>query len=123
VTSAIAVPAAAGIPVTHRGVAKAFTMVTGHEDVPTLPTGSDHTLVLLMGVSNLARTCGLLIASGRDPRCPVAIVERGFGPDQRTTVGHLDSIAAKAASVGVENPAVIVVGDVVRLSPSAADLH
>jgi uroporphyrin-III C-methyltransferase/precorrin-2 dehydrogenase/sirohydrochlorin ferrochelatase len=123
VTSAIAVPAAAGIPVTHRGVAKAFTVVTGHEDVPTLPTGSDHTLVLLMGVSNLARTCELLIASGRDPRCPVAIVERGFAPDQRTTVGHLDSIAAIAASVGVENPAVIIVGDVVRLSPSATDLR
>jgi uroporphyrin-III C-methyltransferase/precorrin-2 dehydrogenase/sirohydrochlorin ferrochelatase len=122
VTSAIAVPAAAGIPVTHRGVAKAFTMVTGHEDVPTLPTGSDHTLVMLMGVANLARTCELLIASGRDPRCPVAVVERGFSPTQRTTVGHLDSIASVAAAVGVENPAVVVIGDVVRLSPEAAGL-
>ncbi len=122
VTSAVAVPAAAGIPVTHRGVAKAFTVVTGHEDVPTLPTGSDHTLVLLMGVAHLERTCELLVASGREPQCPVAIVERGFSPTQRTTVGTLSTIGAVAAAVGVENPAVIVVGDVVRLSPDAAHL-
>lgn len=116
VTSAIAVPAAAGIPVTHRGVARGFTVVTGHEDVPALPTGGDHTLVLLMGVAGLRRTADLLIAHGRDPECPVAIVERGFLPDQRTTVGTLRTIADRASEVGVEAPAVIVVGDVVRLA-------
>ena len=77
VTSAISVPAAAGIPVTHRGVARGFTVVTGHEEIPSLPSGRDHTLVLLMGVAGLQRTTDLLIAGGRDPRCPVAIVERG----------------------------------------------
>jgi uroporphyrin-III C-methyltransferase/precorrin-2 dehydrogenase/sirohydrochlorin ferrochelatase len=117
VTSAIAVPAAAGIPVTHRGVARGFTVVTGHEDVPHLPVGRDHTLVLLMGVSTLRRTAELLVEHGRDPACPVAIVERGFDPTQRTTIGDLRTIADRAEAVGVASPAVVVVGDVVRLSP------
>lgn len=119
VTSAISVPAAAGIPVTHRGVARGFTVVTGHEEIPSLPSGRDHTLVLLMGVAGLQRTTDLLIAGGRDPRCPVAIVERGWLPDQRVTIAPLDEIAATATAVGVESPAVIVVGDVVALSPHA----
>jgi uroporphyrin-III C-methyltransferase/precorrin-2 dehydrogenase/sirohydrochlorin ferrochelatase len=117
VTSAVAVPAAAGIPVTHRGLARGFTVVTGHEDIPVLPTGTDHTLVLLMGVTQLARTMDLLVAHGRSRDCPAAIVERGYLPTQRTTVGTVGTIAATAAARGVEAPAVIVVGDVVRLSP------
>ena len=117
VTSAVSVPAAAGIPVTHRGVARGFTVVTGHEDIPSLPTGGDHTLVLLMGVTQLARTAQLLVAQGRSEDCPVAIVERGFAPTQRTTVGTLATIGALAHARAVESPAVIVVGDVVRLGP------
>lgn len=117
VTSAVSVPAAAGIPVTHRGVARGFTVVTGHDEVPALPTGRDHTLVLLMGVSTLRHTTELLMRHGRDASCPVAIVERGFDPTQRTTFGDLRSIADRAEAVGVESPAVIVVGDVVTLSP------
>ena len=116
VTSAVAVPAAAGIPVTHRGVAKSFTMVTGHEQVPTLPPGADHTLVLLMGVSMLRGTARDLVAQGRPQSCPVAIIERGFLPDQRVTIGTLADIADLAQSRGVRSPAVIVVGDVVRLA-------
>ncbi len=116
VTSAVAVPAAAGIPVTHRGVARGFTVVTGHEDVPVLPTGGDHTLVLLMGVSVLRRTTELLVAHGRDPECPVAIIERGFSATQRTTIGTVATIADLADERGVEAPAVVVVGDVVRLA-------
>jgi uroporphyrin-III C-methyltransferase/precorrin-2 dehydrogenase/sirohydrochlorin ferrochelatase len=117
VTSAVSVPAAAGIPVTHRGVARGFTVVTGHEDIPSLPTGGDHTLVLLMGVTQLARTAQLLVAQGRSADCPVAIVERGFSPTQRTTVGTLATIVTLARARAVESPAVIVVGDVVRLGP------
>lgn len=117
VTSAVAVPAAAGIPVTHRGVARGFTVVTGHDDVPVLPTGADHTLVLLMGVGQLARTVALLVEHGRDAECPVAIVERGFDPTQRTTVATLATITDLALARGVQSPAVIVVGDVVRLGP------
>ena len=117
VTSAVSVPAAAGIPVTHRGVARGFTVVTGHEAIPALPTGGDHTLVLLMGVSLLEQTVATLVARGRSPECPVAIVERGFSPTQRTTVGTLSTITELARERGVGSPAVIVVGDVVRLSP------
>ncbi|WP_353510809.1 uroporphyrinogen-III C-methyltransferase [Intrasporangium sp.] len=117
VTSAVSVPAAAGIPVTHRGVARGFTVVTGHEAIPGLPTGKDHTLVLLMGVTQLPQTVELLLAQGRSSECPVAIVERGFSPTQRTTVGTLASIVELARARSVESPAVIVVGDVVRLSP------
>jgi uroporphyrin-III C-methyltransferase/precorrin-2 dehydrogenase/sirohydrochlorin ferrochelatase len=121
VTSAVSVPAAAGIPVTHRGVARGFTVVTGHEDVPALPTGRDHTLVLLMGVGTLRRTAELLVEHGRDASCPVAVVERGYEPTQRTTFGDLRSIADRAEAVGVESPAVIVVGDVVRLGTDYPD--
>lgn len=117
VTSAVSVPAAAGIPVTHRGVARGFTVVTGHDDIPALPTGGDHTLILLMGVTRLRRTMDLLVAHGRSADCPVAIVERGFMPTQRTTLGTVATIAGLAAAAAVEAPAVIVVGDVVRLSP------
>lgn len=117
VTSAVSVPAAAGIPVTHRGVARGFTVITGHDDVPVLPTGRDHTLVLLMAVSTLRATADLLVRHGRDASCPVAIVERGFDPSQRTTFGDLRTIADRAEALGVESPAVVVVGDVVTLSP------
>lgn len=116
VTSAVAVPAAAGIPLTHRGVAKAFTVVSGHEQIPSLPPGSDHTLVLLMGVSTLRDSATRLIAAGRRADCPVAIVERGFLPDQRVTFGTLEDIADTALFRRVESPAVVVVGDVVDLA-------
>ncbi|GGB64870.1 multifunctional uroporphyrinogen III methylase/precorrin-2 oxidase/ferrochelatase [Knoellia flava TL1] len=116
VTSAVAVPAAAGIPLTHRGVAKAFTVVSGHEQIPSLPPGSDHTLVLLMGVSTLRDSATRLIAAGRSADCPVAIVERGFLPDQRVTFGTLEDIADTALFRRVESPAVVVVGDVVDLA-------
>jgi uroporphyrin-III C-methyltransferase / precorrin-2 dehydrogenase / sirohydrochlorin ferrochelatase len=117
VTSAVAVPAAAGIPVTHRGVARGFTVVTGHDELPAVPPGTDHTVVLLMGVGRLARSVRSLLETGRPASCPVAVVERGFLPDQRVTFGTLADIAELAREVGVENPAVVVVGDVVRLSP------
>ncbi|MGN6753452.1 MAG: uroporphyrinogen-III C-methyltransferase [Intrasporangium sp.] len=116
VTSAVAVPAAAGIPVTHRGLARGFTVVTGHEEIPTVPTGPDHTLVLLMGVSRLHETAALLVAHGRAASTPVAVVERGWTPTQRTTTGTLATIADRASERAVESPAVIVVGDVVRLA-------
>ena len=116
VTSAVAVPAAAGIPLTHRGVAKAFTVVSGHEQIPALPPGTDHTLVLLMGVSTLRDTTRILMDHGRPGTCPVAIIERGFLPDQRVTVGTLADIADTALFRRVRSPAVVVVGDVVDLA-------
>lgn len=121
VTSAVSVPAAAGIPVTHRGVAHGFSVLTGHDDVGHVPGGTDHTVVLLMGVTRLADTARALVAAGRPAGTPVAVVEDGFGPRQRTTVGTLADIAERAAAVGVRAPAVTVVGDVVRLGPAWPD--
>jgi len=118
VTSAVSVPAAAGIPVTHRGLARGFSVLTGHDDIGHVPGGADHTLVLLMGVTRLADTARALVAAGRPTDTPVAVVEDGFGPRQRTTVGTLADIADRARAVGVRAPAVTVVGDVVRRSPA-----
>ncbi|POH74274.1 uroporphyrinogen-III C-methyltransferase [Arthrobacter glacialis] len=119
VTSAVSVPAAAGIPVTHRGLAKAFTMISGHEELENVPHGGDHTVVLLMGVGTLNRSMPVLEAAGRDKDCPVAIIENGFAKDQRVTIGTLGTIVALAQAGQVRNPAVVVVGDVVRVSPLA----
>ena len=121
VTSAVAVPAAAGIPVTHRGVAAGFSVVTGHEELHELPARGDHTLVLLMAVKRLATTAAELVAAGHDPDRPAAVVERGFRPDQRVTVATLATIAERAAAVRAGSPAVTVIGDVVRLAPAWTD--
>lgn len=122
VTSAISVPAAAGIPVTHRSVATGFSMATGHDELCELPARADHTLVLLMGVGRLERNTATLLGRGLAADTPVAIIERGYSPDQRVTIGDLGTIAATATRIGVANPAVIVIGDVVRLSPYAAGI-
>ncbi|MFC8302957.1 uroporphyrinogen-III C-methyltransferase [Specibacter sp. NPDC057265] len=119
VTSAVSVPAAAGIPVTHRGVAKAFTMISGHEELEHIPHGSDHTVVLLMGVGTLNRSMPLLAAAGRGSGCPVAIIENGYAKNQRVTIGTLGTIVELARTAQVRNPAVVIVGDVVRVSPLA----
>lgn len=119
VTSAVSVPALAGIPLTHRGVATSFTVATAHDQIASLGGGRDHTVVLLMGVGTLAHSAVVLARGERGGDCPVAIVEDGFGARQRVTVGTLATIAAQAAERGVRSPAVVVVGDVVRLSPYA----
>jgi uroporphyrin-III C-methyltransferase/precorrin-2 dehydrogenase/sirohydrochlorin ferrochelatase len=117
VTSSISVPAAAGIPVTHRGVARGFSVLTGHESIGDFPTDRSHTLVLLMGVKRLGETADELIAAGHDPETPVAVIESGWSDHQRVTVGTLATIAEVAAAAGARPPAVTVVGDVVTLSP------
>jgi uroporphyrin-III C-methyltransferase/precorrin-2 dehydrogenase/sirohydrochlorin ferrochelatase len=119
VTSAISVPAAAGIPVTHRGLAKGFSVVTGHEELSEVPARADHTVVLLMGVGQLRDSAASLARAGLPAGTPVGIVENGYLPNQRVTIGTLGTIAAQADAVGVANPAVIVIGDVVRVSPFA----
>jgi uroporphyrin-III C-methyltransferase / precorrin-2 dehydrogenase / sirohydrochlorin ferrochelatase len=116
VTSAVAVPAAAGIPVTHRGLSRQVTVATGHDDLewPAL-AAVEGTLVLLMGVTRLGETAARLLEHGKDPTTPVAVVESGFTPAQRTTVATLATIAEVARARRVRNPAVIVVGAVVGL--------
>ncbi len=118
VTSAVSVPAAVGIPVTHRGLARGFTVLTAHEDISMLPPDEAHTLVLLMGVGRLRETCATLLVAGHAPGTPVAVVEDGYGPRQRVTVGTLETIADRAEAAGVRPPAVTVVGAVVRLCPA-----
>ena len=128
VTSAIAAAAYAGIPVTHRGVASSVAFVTGHEDPAKgdaavdwtkLATAVD-TIVLLMGVANLKEIADKLIAAGRDAETPAAVIEWATTPAQRTVSGTLAGIAASAERAGVGNPAVVVVGEAVRLRETLA---
>jgi uroporphyrinogen III methyltransferase/synthase len=123
VTSSIAGPAYAGIPVTHRGVAPAFAVVTGHEDPTKDVTQVDYdalaafpgTLVLLMGVGRIGAIAGALQAAGRPASTPVAVVQWASTPRQRTVVASLDTVAERIAEAGLSSPAVIVVGDVAAL--------
>ncbi|ALJ18796.1 uroporphyrinogen-III C-methyltransferase [Microbacterium sp. No. 7] len=118
ISSAIAVPQAAGIPVTHRGVAGAVHIVNGQAALTaaTLAALADPatTTVVLMGVAALPRLAQQALAHGAAADRPVAIVESGHTPQQRTTHTTLGSAVADARAVGVRNPAVIVVGDVAR---------
>ncbi|KQR40237.1 uroporphyrinogen-III C-methyltransferase [Microbacterium sp. Leaf159] len=119
VTSAVAVPGLAGIPLTQRGVAETFTVASAHDQIEALGGGRDHTVVLLMGVNTLGHSAHILAAGARGADCPVAIIEDGFGERQRVTVGTLGTIAHLAAARQVRSPAVVVIGDVVALSPHA----
>lgn len=121
VTSAVAVPAAAGIPVTLRGAAPGVAIVTGHED-PTKPgeqldldalAGFGGTLVVLMGRRRLPQLAARLIAAGRAPETPAAIVAQGGWPGQVLVEGSLATIAERADAADVPTPAVVVVGEVV----------
>ncbi len=129
VTSGIAAPAYAGIPVTHRGVSTSVAFITGHED-PTkgepdvdwkrLANGAE-TLVLYMGVGRLAEISSGLIAAGRDPWTPVACVRLGTRSEQKTVIGNLQDIADKVAEAKLKPPAITVVGDVVSLRDEGLD--
>ena len=123
VTAAIAAPAYAGIPVTHRTLASTVTVVTGHEDADKSSTalnwpklaGGDGTLVFLMGMKNLPMIVTNLMAEGRPAGTPVAIIRWGTRASQRTIVGTLATIVELANAARLEPPTVIVVGDVVRM--------
>ncbi len=123
VTSAVAVPAYAGIPVTHRGQSSSFAVITGHEDpgkVDTslnwakLATGVD-TLVFLMGMQNLPEIVNRLLEYGRPPQTAVAVIAEGTKPLQKTVVGELDNIVTRVKEGCLGPPAIIIVGEVVRL--------
>jgi uroporphyrin-III C-methyltransferase/precorrin-2 dehydrogenase/sirohydrochlorin ferrochelatase len=127
VTSAVSVPAAAGIPVTHRGVTASFVVASAHDGPGQVlraaaDAAPDATLVLLMGVTRLGETAAGLVAAGRSPDTPVALVERGWTPQQRTTVTTLAAAATDAEAAGVRPPAVVVVGDVVGIRAELGDL-
>lgn len=123
ITSAVAAPAYAGIPVTARGVTQDVCIVTGHLDPDdpasqvrwqALATGPG-TLVILMGLDRLPLLARGLVRHGRPGSTPAACIERGTTPQQRVVVGTLDTIGADAATAGLQAPVATVVGEVVRL--------
>ena len=124
VTAGVAAPAYAGIPVTQRGLASAVAFITGHEDPGKPETAIDWealarfpgTLVFYMGVRRLERIGERLVACGRDPDEPAAVVERGTLPGQRTVRAPLRDLPAAAAAAAVRAPAITLVGGVAALA-------
>lgn len=122
VTAGAAVPAYAGIPVTHRAYTSAFTLITGHEakketsslNWESYAAGTD-TLVFFMGLSSLPEIAEKLMQFGKDPATPAAVIANGTRGDQKTVAGTLQDIAEKVQKENLPTPALIVVGDVVRL--------
>ncbi|HEY2284683.1 MAG TPA: uroporphyrinogen-III C-methyltransferase [Streptosporangiaceae bacterium] len=123
VTSAVAVPAFAGIPVTHRGITQDFAVVSAHLD-PSQPGATvdwesmargPGTLVLLMGVAHLSEISAELIKRGRDAATPVAVICDGTLPTQQVLTSTLGDVAGDADRAGLRPPAVVVIGEVVRL--------
>lgn len=128
VTSAIAAAAYAGIPVTHRGIATSFAVVTGHEE-PDKPAsairwqqlaGGPDTLVFLMGVENLPQICGKLIEHGRRPDTPAAIIRWGTKPEQQVWQTTLAAAPALAGEQAIKPPAIFLVGEVAGLREKLA---
>ena len=125
VSSSFAVPAYAGIPVTHRALNSSFTVVTGHEDPSKNETQVDWdhlaqdpgTLVFLMGLHNLSELCRRLVEGGKSPETPAAVIQWGTTSRQKTVRGNLRDLPEMARKAGLGPPATVVVGPVVSLSP------
>jgi uroporphyrin-III C-methyltransferase len=137
VSAALAVPASAGIPVTHRGLGSSFAVVTGHEDATKgreavdwarLATAVD-TLVILMAARSLRRIAAELVGHGRAPDTPVALIRWGTTAAQEEVVTTLGDVVTRPDAAALEPPVVVVIGEVVRLKPriewmaAAARLH
>lgn len=123
VTSGIAAPAYAGIPLTHRNYSSSVTFVTGHEAVgkyrpevnwQAIAHGSE-TIAIYMGVHNLDYIIKELIDAGRSPKTPIALIQWGTRPEQKELIGTLDSIVEQIEATGFEAPAIAVIGEVVNL--------
>jgi uroporphyrin-III C-methyltransferase len=132
ITAGIGAPAAMGIPVTHRDASRGVTLVTGHvrEDgrdgaapdwAALARTGT--TLVIYMGIAQLAQISARLAAGGMSASTPVAVIQNGTLPNERRLVSTLATVAADAAAAGIGSPAVVVVGDVVRYAQPKESAH
>lgn len=127
ISSSIAAPAYAGIPVTHRSLSASLAIVTGHE-APGKPESAIkwdaiaglETVVFLMGVEHLPEIVSALLEQGKPANTPAALVQWGTHPNQRTVVGQLQDIVVKSREAGITAPAVTIVGDVVRMRESIA---
>ncbi|PRX66646.1 uroporphyrinogen-III C-methyltransferase [Nonomuraea fuscirosea] len=128
ITSAVAVPAAAGVPVTHRGVSQEFHVISVHVapddpkstvDWPGLAR-SQGTLVLLMAVERLAKVAEALLRDGRAPETPAMVVQDGTLPTQRAVIASLATVADRVSAAGIRPPAIVIVGDVVRVGQEVA---
>lgn len=125
VTSAVSVPAAAGIPVTARGINRVFTVISAHD-----PLTEDEfnglvtlggTIVILMGIGTLGHTVEGLMRHGLSRQTPVGTVENGYCADQRVTLSQLDAVHTVAATQRLRSPAVLVIGEVVKLASNGPE--
>ena len=123
ITSAVSAPAAAGIPVTARGLSTSFTVITGHDPLSERALAAlahlGGTTVVLMGMGTLGHTAAGLVRHGMSPETPAGLVERGCTPEQRVCIAPLGRILLASAMAGIASPAVLVIGEVVRLAPGA----
>jgi uroporphyrin-III C-methyltransferase len=129
VSSALAAPLSAGIPVTHRNVASSVAVITGHEAkeeesrVDWSALARIDTLVFLMGVHNAGRIAERLIAHGREPRTPAAMIQMAFWHNERVLVSKLESLADDVAAAGIKPPATLVVGEVCSMHEKLSGAH
>jgi uroporphyrin-III C-methyltransferase/precorrin-2 dehydrogenase/sirohydrochlorin ferrochelatase len=130
ISSAIGVPTSAGLPVTHRGTAQDFHVISVHVppgddrstvDWPALAR-ADGTLVLLMALDRIGPVARALIKHGRSRNCPVSVIADGTMPTQRTIYSTLEHVERRLAEEGVRPPAVVVIGDVVTIAAELAEL-
>ncbi len=116
VSSAIAVPAAAGVPLTHRDYASSVAIITGHRrDHEEVKFINADTLVFLMSVTNLEGITKKLLREGKSPDTPCILIEKGTFPGQKIVQGNLRNIVPKAKAKGIKPPAILVVGKIVNL--------
>jgi uroporphyrinogen III methyltransferase / synthase len=124
ITAAFGAPATAGIPLTHRGLSRSFALVTGHGDpdddqpLDFTALARMETVAIYMGVKTLAANCARLVQAGMKPTTPVAVIRWGTRPAQRTIVGTLATIAAQTADADIQPPALVLIGEVVRMRES-----
>jgi uroporphyrin-III C-methyltransferase len=130
ISAALGAAASTGIPLTHRDHASSVTLATAHaargDGAPAIDANvpRDGTVVFYMGLGRLEATCAELVAGGRSPRTPAAVIAHATLPDERVVVGTLEDLAARVAEARLEAPALLVVGDVVArrvLSPAAPE--